>query len=107
MQPNMVSRFSTKLLLSETFLAVNSLADDMQKSPWASMRGNRGMALSSCHSKGESKARSARASRIMTHKPQVELIVFFIAEYLLTPIATGNDMMEGTGKMYTWFSGHI
>ena len=32
---------------------------------------------------------------------EVELIVFFIAEYLLTPISTGNDMGEGTRKLYT------
>ena len=34
-------------------------------------------------------------------------MVFFLTEYLLPPIATGNDMIEGTGKMDTWFSGHI
>jgi hypothetical protein len=23
------------------------------------------------------------------------------------PVSTGNDMIEGARKMYTWFSGHV
>jgi hypothetical protein len=26
---------------------------------------------------------------------------------LLMPVSTGNDMIEGARKMYTWFSGHV